>query len=875
MGLRLPPVEAIVQERGGAFWVASARRLCRWTEGTAPQCLGPADGLPDGNIRILRLTADGALWIGTDAGLVRLEGGRVRVFTARDGLSGPVVRSLLVSADGTLWAGTGGRGLNRIAHADRPDLWPGGHLEIRSVRAADGLPDDVVYALVEDDRGRLWMSTNRGVGWATRSSLDAFLDGRAPRVYATLYTEADGLRNREGNGSQQAAIRARDGHLWFATQDGVATVDPAAVADGPPLLVRVEAVASGRRSWQVTDARQGVRLGASERSFEVAYTALAFDAEGTVFRYRLEGFDGAWVEGGTRRTAFYTNVPPGIYTFRVVARERDGRWAQAAPVAIRVAPFFYETWAFRTLVGLLLLGLAWGAVVWRTHALRHRERALGREVTRRTRDLTARTDELTTANAVVSRQAERLLEMDAAKNRLFANLSHEFRTPLTLILGPLQSGAEGSYGPLPAPVRARDALMLRNGRRLLRLVNQVLDLARLEAGGLTLNVEAHAVPAFVRQTALAFVPLAERQRRGGFDPYAATAVQATASGQPLHLADRIASLRAAGGRVMISFGGAASTPIAATCPSADALAAAYASVVDSYGVTDLDFDIEGTWVADLTSRVRRVAALVRLQQVRPAVRVWFTLPVLPTGLDANGISTLNEAVVGGVVLSGVNVMAMDYGSSAAPDVTRLGDYAIQAATAVHSQILTAHASAGRPLTDDDAWSMVGITPMIGVNDVATEVFGLTHARQIAAFAAEHHVGLVSMWSINRDLPCPGGPSPWAQTTCSSIAQSAYAFSQVFARGGAVAAEDGATGAVTLFAPTPNPGARRIAFETSAAGPARLTVVDLLGRDVAVLADRAFGAGRHEVALGRLPAGLYIVRLDAQGETRTRRVVVTR
>lgn len=334
-GLDLPAVSAILQDRGGAFWFATDRALCRWTEGQTgpPRCLTPAQGLPDARVRTVRETSDGALWIGTDNGLARVRRGRVRVFTTADGLSGNVVRSLYQSADGALWVGTGGRGLNRLTDlgADRP--------RVGVIRARDGLPDDVVYALVEDGQGRLWMSTNRGIGWARRADLDAFADGRAPRVDATLYTEADGLRNREGNGSQRAAVRARDGRLWFATQDGAAVVDPAAVAtDGPALSVRVEAVAVGGETRR---AGAAVHLSAAERRFEIAYTAPTFVSPGAVrFRYRLDGLDPAWVEAGTRRTAFFTNVPPGRYTFRVAARDPAGRWAEAPPLALSVAPFW-------------------------------------------------------------------------------------------------------------------------------------------------------------------------------------------------------------------------------------------------------------------------------------------------------------------------------------------------------------------------------------------------------------------------------------------------------------------------------------------------------------------------------------------------------
>ena len=368
---------------------------------------------------------------------------------------------------------------------------------------------------------------------------------------------------------------------------------------------------------------------------------------------------------------------------------------------------------------------------------------------------------------------------------------------------------------------------------------------------------------------------------GGFDPYYATAAQAAAGGGEVHLLAEVDQLRAAGGRVMVSFGGAANVPLAATCPSAQALADAYASVVDTYGVHDLDFDIEGTWVADAASRARRVAGLVLLQQMRPAVRVWFTLPVLPTGLDANGVSTLNEAVAGGVDLAGVNVMAMDYGGAAAPDPSRLGEYAIGAMTGLHGQIRTAYASAGRPLTDGAAWSMVGVTPMIGVNDVPAEVFTLGHAAEVMAFAVEHRIGLVSMWSVNRDLPCPGGPSPWPQTTCSSVAQDPYAFSALFRQMDASTATAGGpvrSAGAELLAPHPNPthGAAAVAFVLAAPAGVRLGLYDALGRRVALLADGVRAAGRHEVALGvlgRLPAGVYVLRLDGAGVPLSRRVVV--
>jgi len=370
---------------------------------------------------------------------------------------------------------------------------------------------------------------------------------------------------------------------------------------------------------------------------------------------------------------------------------------------------------------------------------------------------------------------------------------------------------------------------------------------------------------------------------GGFDPYYATQAQATAGSGEVHLRGAIDALGAAGGRVMISFGGAANTPIDATCTSPQALADAYAEVVDTYGVYDLDFDIEGTWVVDAPSRARRVAALVLLQQMRPTVRLWFTLPVLPTGLDANGVSTLNQAVAGGVNLSGVNIMAMDYGAGAAPDPSQLGAYAISAMTALHGQLQSAYTLAGRPpLSDATAWSMVGVTPMIGVNDVAAEIFRTTHAAEVVAFAVEHRVGLVSMWSIQRDLPCPGGPTNWPQTTCSSIEQTPYAFSGIFRQMDAVASTDGGptdTDGLFLGLPHPHPvtTTARISFHTPESSPVRLEVLDVLGRRVNVLTEGSLQADTHEVAFDAMPltAGVYLLRLESGGAVLTRPLVVAR
>ncbi len=258
---------------------------------------------------------------------------------------------------------------------------------------------------------------------------------------------------------------------------------------------------------------------------------------------------------------------------------------------------------------------------------------------------------------------------------------------------------------------------------------------------------------------------------GGYSPY--TPDQG-------FMVEQLDDLRAQGGDIMLSFGGAAGTELAAACGTAEDLAKAYQSIIDAYQLTHIDFDIEGAWVAHPSSIERRSIAIRLLQDwardAGRALHVWYTLPVLPQGLTWDGLNVLESALAWGVELDGVNIMAMDYGANAAPPAAAsMGEYAILAAQSVHSQLGQLYASYGEPRSIQDLWSMVGVTPMIGQNDVAGEVFTVDDAALLRSFAAEEGVGMLSMWSITRDHPCPGGPSPWASASCSGINQAAFEF----------------------------------------------------------------------------------------------------
>ena len=233
--------------------------------------------------------------------------------------------------------------------------------------------------------------------------------------------------------------------------------------------------------------------------------------------------------------------------------------------------------------------------------------------------------------------------------------------------------------------------------------------------------------------------------------------------------------------MIVSFGGAANQELALVITNVSALQAAYQSVIDAYGLTYIDFDVEGAAVGDKASIDRRNQAIAGLQQAAAAegrqLFVSYTLPVLPTGLTADGVYVVQSAINHGVDVGLINIMAMDYGDGAAPNPSgKMGDYAIQAANSLYTQLNSLYGSAK---SEQQLWSMVGVTPMIGLNDITTETFDQQEARELVAFAEAKGIGRLSMWSLNRDQQNPNGKLGYVDNTSSSLLQDPFEFSQIF------------------------------------------------------------------------------------------------
>ena len=231
-----------------------------------------------------------------------------------------------------------------------------------------------------------------------------------------------------------------------------------------------------------------------------------------------------------------------------------------------------------------------------------------------------------------------------------------------------------------------------------------------------------------------------------------------------------ARLRAAGVALRISFGGTRGEELAEHCPGVSSLEAEYGSVLDRYQAVAADFDLEGAALADGSAMARSAQALARLQaQSGRRLAVSLTLPVSPRGLSAPALAAVRAMVGAGVHLGSINLLAMDYGLAEARG--HMAAEALLALDAAHRQL----AAFGAELS---SWSSLGVTAMVGVNDVSEEIFTLSDARTLARFADQRGLGLTSIWSLARDERCPGSPSA-AEANCSGLSEPRYAFSRVF------------------------------------------------------------------------------------------------
>ena len=436
-------------------------------------------------------TSGWALWIGTNDGLWRYDA-RADAFTRfghdpKDpaSLSSNTVTTVFRDSHGMLWIGTD-QGLNRM------DSTTG---RFESYTESNGLPDNIVLGILEDGHNRLWVSTPKAI-----SKLD-------PRTKRFVSHGMKGVlpEIRFGAG---CCLRSTDGEMYFGGQGGFVIFSPDSIRENlyvPPLAI------TGFKKFDATvildsaiSEKKAIGLSYKDNVFSFEFIALNFThPEENQYAYKLEGHDNDWIYCGNQQYARYINIEEGKYVFRVKGSNNDGVWnEEGTSIAVIIAPPPWKsTWAY------LSYGLVAGVAL-----LSIRRYQVNKIRVRHHLEMT-------------QLEAKTLRDVDQMKSRFFANISHEFRTPLTLILGPIQkwkalaesrdnktAQVTGEGLQTLMPVLSKDMTMAeRNAQRLLRLINQLLDLSKLEAGGMKLQAAPGNIVPFVKGIAQSFQSSAGRR----------------------------------------------------------------------------------------------------------------------------------------------------------------------------------------------------------------------------------------------------------------------------------------------------------------------------------------------------------------------------
>lgn len=428
----------------------------------------------------------GYIWIGTEGGGVD----RIKLndrhevielvnysYSGQDSsqISNNFVTCIYSDAKGNLWMGTHGGGLNRYdAENDRFEF----------ITMAEGLPSNLIYAIEDDDKGHIWISTNKGI---------AEYDPVSKAV--NVYDEADGLQSSMFY--RRSSYKKRNGELLFGGINGVTRFHPSKILRNPhvtPVYITSMMVSNavlqpspkGHLTENIVVAKE-VNLPYFKNDFTITFSSLNFSQSSkNQYMYKLDGHDEEWQEVGTRNSAYYTNVAPGCYVFRVRASNNDNLWNEnEASLIINISnPWWATIWA------CIFYGLVIVAVLWWG------------------RSLTVKREKLKSKLEVEHLELKKMQEMDEMRSRFFANISHEFRTPLTLILGPLRSlYLEEKWTGHQSQIR----LMIKNAEKLLRLINQLLDLSKLESGSMKLRASEYNLVKFIRPIAHSFTGYAEKE----------------------------------------------------------------------------------------------------------------------------------------------------------------------------------------------------------------------------------------------------------------------------------------------------------------------------------------------------------------------------
>ncbi|MFH2108354.1 MAG: two-component regulator propeller domain-containing protein [Chrysiogenia bacterium] len=479
-GLANDIVRAVLAARDGTIWAG--------TNGGGIDVLHPdgriinysrRSGLSDDFIYAISQDREDTIWVGTYNGdLYRFRQGQFTVYQPRSGTSQNAIWAIYPDAAGTLWLGTNSGGLIRFKNG-----------QFHTISSRDGLTNDVAFQILEDDHGYLWMNCNNSVYRASKKEINDFIAGSIRRIHSLSYGRSEGMSGIESSGpAQPAGWKAQDGKLWFPTIKGVTVVDPDYRKRNeriPPVLIEKMIV-----EGQPVDLGAVPVIGPGRKKLEFTFTALSFlIPEKNRFKTMLRGFDSDWSAETSRRQVSYTNLPPGLYTFRVIACNNDGKWNQkGASLRFELQPFFFQTIWFRAIAAFSVLLLVVMAFRWRFNLLQRRERELATLVKERTGEL--------------SRVNDELLKAKRLQDEMQRIAVHDLKNPLMSIMGSAELICRQNHE-LPANVRLAEKIS-QYSKRMLALVNEMLEISHIETGDIKLELQVVDIGTLLEQVSEGF-----------------------------------------------------------------------------------------------------------------------------------------------------------------------------------------------------------------------------------------------------------------------------------------------------------------------------------------------------------------------------------
>ncbi|MCX6122605.1 MAG: ATP-binding protein [Ignavibacteriales bacterium] len=503
-------VRAICGDEKGLWIGTYGGGLVRFEDGKYTK-FTTGNGLSNNFVFSLLKDNTGGLWIGTNGGGVNFyHDGSFKAYTTKDGLSSDFIFCIYEDSDGVLWIGTNGGGLNRYSVKDG---------KITQILKRHGLYDDVILEIVEDNLGNFWIGTDRGIFRVRKNDLNSFADGKVNKITCESYGRRDGMRSAECSGaSQPAAWKLHDGRLFFPTLGGVVIINPADIRMNrlPPSLVIEQFIADEEN----IPIKEKMEISPGRQKFEIHYAGLSYVApEKVQFRYRLEGFDKDWVSAGNRRSAYYTNIPPGKYVFRVIACNNDGIWNTAgASLQLRLKPFFYQTVSFY-LVILLVIVVSVFVMHWmRVRYLRHKAEALSKLVDDRTKELQETKEQIEhvledtrQARDLLAESNKALALVNKDKTDLLNIVAHDLKNRLVTI-NSLASIIISNAAEQNIVKEKSDLIQISSGQTL-ELIKDLLDSAALETGIMELKKKPEDLTRIAEQVILHIKPQLDKKEQ--------------------------------------------------------------------------------------------------------------------------------------------------------------------------------------------------------------------------------------------------------------------------------------------------------------------------------------------------------------------------